>query len=420
MGNRDWEETTRDMADPAAHAADNSGRKDDFMLRSHTPNRNAALKGSERRMHLRAFDYWHDLQGDTSGYPDFQTLTPGGLSPFKDNSLLLEIVGDEVVVRYCGPLMRVVFGREVPRGATLSGLTESAFAHALEMRLLAPEARHLAAEFEYEENEIECRGIMLPFSAVGHAAKFLMVVVNHRPRGHNAASLSDTIGDQSSETSENAVSAEAIAEAALECSEVGARVIHPDSGTREMLYEALADTYRFHGMASKDQAAYRRFLRSVGLRQQLRAPYTPALKLTFGKSYDKTRLTEYAAALAYAARCEVGPDDLVDFLKNEPGGIKGCVQKYRAMKHSGTGSKTPMSAKARLRVAKTAAAKSATDITFSGEFDLVLARRNADGQTELIGPSGATKQQLDQALARMAARGTLTSTDKDGGEEPAG
>ena len=420
MGNRDWEETTRDMADPAVQTAGVSSRKDDFMLRSHTPNRNAALKGSERRMHLRAFDYWHDLHNDTGEYPDFQALTPDGLSPFKENSLLLEVVGDEVVVRYCGSLMRVVFRREVPRGATLSSLTDSAFAHALEMRLLAPEARQLAAEFEYEENDIECRGIMLPFNAVGHAARFLMVVVNHRPRGHNQWPTSGTSEEPGSEETESVISAEAIAEAALECSEVGARVVHPDSGTREMLYEALADTYRFHTMAAEDPAAYKKFLRSVGLRQQVRAPFTPALKLTFGKSYDKTRLTEYAAALSYAACCEVGPDDLVDFLKNEPGGIKGCVHKFRAMKQTGPRSKTPMSAKERLRVAQKAVAKPLSDISLSGEFDLVLARRGADGRTELLGSSGATKQHLDQALARMSARGIFTSTDKDGGEEPAG
>jgi hypothetical protein len=37
-----------------------------------------------------------------------------------------------------------------------------------------------------------------------------------------------------------------------------------------------------------------------------RAPYLPFVKLVFGTEYDKTRLTEYATALAHARRVGLG------------------------------------------------------------------------------------------------------------------
>ena len=38
------------------------------------------------------------------------------------------------------------------------------------------------------------------------------------------------------------------------------------------------------------------------MKAQARAPMTPIVKLVFGADYDKTRLTEFAAALSYAER----------------------------------------------------------------------------------------------------------------------
>ena len=42
---------------------------------------------------------------------------------------------------------------------------------------------------------------------------------------------------------------------------------------------------------------YAELLDDAGLKAQARAPMTPVVKLVFGVHYDKTRLTEFAAAL---------------------------------------------------------------------------------------------------------------------------
>ena len=47
---------------------------------------------------------------------------------------------------------------------------------------------------------------------------------------------------------------------------------------------------------------YAELLDDAGLKAQARAPMTPVVKLVFGVDYDKTRLTEFAAALSWAQR----------------------------------------------------------------------------------------------------------------------
>ena len=58
-----------------------------------------------------------------------------------------------------------------------------------------------------------------------------------------------------------------------------------------------------------------------GLTIQDRAPMTPVVKLVFGTDYDKTRLTEYAAALAHAHRIGLLSGQLGEYLANAPGGL---------------------------------------------------------------------------------------------------
>jgi hypothetical protein len=56
---------------------------------------------------------------------------------------------------------------------------------------------------------------------------------------------------------------------------------------------------------------------------------TPIVKLVFGVEHDKTRLTEYAAVLAYARRLGLAPGAVRDFLDTFEGGIKGVVKAER-------------------------------------------------------------------------------------------
>src|SRR3546814_2527825 len=71
---------------------------------------------------------------------------------------------------------------------------------------------------------------------------------------------------------------------------------------------------------------------SSDLAVQARAPMTPVVKLVCGMDYDKTRLTEFAAALSYAARNDVKPGHLQALLEGYEGGLKGVVAAERAMR----------------------------------------------------------------------------------------
>src|SRR3546814_20926425 len=57
---------------------------------------------------------------------------------------------------------------------------------------------------------------------------------------------------------------------------------------------------------------------------------TPVVKLVFGIHYDKTRLTEFAAVLSYAARNGVNAGHLQPLLEGYEGGLKGVVATERS------------------------------------------------------------------------------------------
>jgi hypothetical protein len=59
------------------------------------------------------------------------------------------------------------------------------------------------------------------------------------------------------------------------------------------------------------------------------APLLPYAKLVFGTDHDKTRLTEYATALAHARRLGLGMGELAAHLAATPGGLKAVVATQR-------------------------------------------------------------------------------------------
>lgn len=365
--------------------------QDDFVLRPDINRDDRQAKKRERRMHLRAFDYWHALHG-SNALPLFADLTAEGLLPFKRNSLLLDFSTPETVVRFCGAELAPLLGGMLATGQKLSDARLKVFAEALSARLDDAASRQEAAEFEFVDGPLECRGILLPFSARGQTAEFVMVVVNHRQKSLGAEEREKIhLEDPASHGTPDPMEPLAAA-----CKKAGDIVVHPGASTREGLYAALSQAYRFHIEAARDPAAYRRFLKSKGLRQQRRAPFTPALKLTFGTTYEKTRLTEYAAALSYAARHEVGPDELPKFLQNEPGGIKGCVSRERAFRRGAPGP-NPAREKA-FATARNLTGAALSDLKMDEEFGLALVRRDASGNTTVLSKVDASEHFLDRAI----------------------
>ena len=108
--------------------------------------------------------------------------------------------------------------------------------------------------------------------------------------------------------------------------------------SRDSLYNILTAIYEFHDTCEKSPDAFGEIVDEYDLKIQSRAPFTPVLKICLGKDYDKTRLTEYAAALGIARYMNVEINEFHAFIKNFPGGIKGCVKEMRIIrKHGASG-----------------------------------------------------------------------------------
>lgn len=102
--------------------------------------------------------------------------------------------------------------------------------------------------------------------------------------------------------------------------------------SRDSLYNILTAIYEYHQTCKTSPNAFQELVKDHDLKIQSRAPFTPVLKICLGKDYDKTRLTEYAAALGIAEHMDINVDEFHDFIKEFPGGIKGCVKEMRAIR----------------------------------------------------------------------------------------
>ncbi|MDG1437733.1 MAG: hypothetical protein P8P98_02060 [Emcibacteraceae bacterium] len=102
--------------------------------------------------------------------------------------------------------------------------------------------------------------------------------------------------------------------------------------SRDSLYAILIEIYAFYHKCNASNEEYLELVSKHGLKIQERAPFTPVLKMCLGKDYDKTRLTEYAAALNIAKHMDISIEDFHDFIKDFPGGIKGCVKDMRSIR----------------------------------------------------------------------------------------
>jgi|GEM_PF-1701548 len=338
----------------------------------------------ERRLHLRAFDYWHSLKGDRE-FPLFSQLTPEGLAPYRNNSLLLEFTEGGATVRYIGNNVGLLLEEPILKGTNLNAFPDSAFASALLGQFETEEGRIRAAEFEFIEDLLDCRGIMLPFSHSGDVAHFAMVVVNFRRRE----------GVEHGETYD-------MSEAVGACERAASSVAHLDGGSCSSLYEALAAALKLYEEGQAHPDAYAALLREAGLKAQKRAPYTPALKITFGKDYDKTRLTEYASALAYAVRQGETSETVAAFLENEPGGIKGCVRRERSARRGQVGSAAERRQAEAAALVSNVRGVSLDDLSSDKEFSLVIARPKEGGGLEAVGLADVGQNTVDAIIRRFA------------------
>lgn len=298
----------------------------------------------DRRLVARLLNYWADLCGDRQ-YPDLQDINVSEVREFQSNFFVLaiDVPVHDSRFRYIGDALSADAGRDLknrpigvaPAGSLVSCLTS-------EFGTLLAQGAPLGIEGEYvaESGAAKLyRGILLPFSSDGDKIDHVVGAISGTQRMTKLVSVSDSdIEFQSSANTHvidmhqrlekelpSAVDGGTLQEILSQSRELARQVDEARTGVRAQLYETLAKAYELFLATQEDPDGYQNLLSENGIAYQDRAPLTPIIKLVFGADYDKTRISEYAAALAYAERNGLQPEDLGAFLKAQEGGIKGCA-----------------------------------------------------------------------------------------------
>jgi hypothetical protein len=143
----------------------------------------AAIGTDERRMHVRAYNYWVSLL-DGRDFPSIEDLEPADVTDFAANSVLLDFTcgRDNPAIPYIGGAIRDECGlsddtrtiSDVPSRSLLSRLTD----HYLQI-IANRSPIGFEAEYANQREETICyRGILMPFSSDGETIDFIYGVIN--------------------------------------------------------------------------------------------------------------------------------------------------------------------------------------------------------------------------------------------------
>ena len=405
-----------------------------------------AIGQDERRMHVRAYNFWAGLLGDRQ-FPSVEDLNPEQDEDFGPNSVLLDFTDgvEDPAIQFLGEALRkecdigddIQTIDDVPARSLLSRITD----HYLQ--IIANQAPiGFEAEFVNQRGvTILYRGILLPFSTDDDNIDFIYGVINWKEAADDeiAEQLEDEVAEAMlaapTKTESGPVWADGPTSNDMELSaalvlpgnnqdDYSATVAQPgehdsladwlavardcaqqaadcEQRSRAALYGAIGQAYDFYLMTQEHPEEYRQLLEDAGLKTQDRAPLTPIVKLVFGVNYDKTRVTEYASALRYAETHNIAKGELSRFLENHEGGLKAVV--YEERKSRNPGAATTVADKAlshqvldRLR---TAPARQLNEIDpGSDEFVVLVARRDKDGGLSLVGSVKGQPKLTDKVL----------------------
>ncbi|PXA85367.1 hypothetical protein DMC47_37650 [Nostoc sp. 3335mG] len=401
-----------------------------------------AIGSDERRMHVRAYNFWVSMLGGRA-YPSIEDLDPEHSEDFGPHSVLLDFTGgiEDPAITFLGNALRRECGldhdihniSDVPSRSLLSRLTD----HYLQ--ILANRAPiGFEAEFVNQRGiGTMYRGILMPFSSDDDTIDFVYGVINWKeapveaspepvavveeepvaeapaapvwadgpfgaleqpqravPQGYGAEDEElepeDLLPGHNAALADHLVAARDQAEAAQ-----GARL-----KSRAALYRALGLAYDFSLLADARPSEYAELLEDAGVKAQKRAPMTAVIKLVFGHEVDKARATEFAATLAYAHRLGLDPGALADHIEALPGGLKAMVAAERQARKPITA--PPSHAEIARAALRKVAAQVVIDLPAdSGEFVLLLARREDDGKLAVIAPVPEEASLVDRAIRKI-------------------
>jgi hypothetical protein len=359
-----------------------------------------AIGQDERRMQVRAYNFWASLLDDRA-FPSVGQLDADHLPDFGPYSVMLDFTGgmDNPGVAFLGAKLAAECGAEgeirqlsdVPRRSLLSRITDHY------MQILANQAPiGFEAEFVNQRGStILYRGILLPFATAEDTIDHIYGVINWKEladqqttdellleidqvlepvpeAARNGSPLTawadgpaddsvlelvtpyepepgltdwpepgfggpDRGDDPQPVLAEPAADQMALADWLASARELAELARGSEDRSHQALYAAISRAYDFSLAAAAAPEEFRELLADAGLTVQERAPLTPVVKLVFGADYDKTRLAEYATVLGYGHRLELARGALAQQLASAPGGLKGVVADERRLRREQAG-----------------------------------------------------------------------------------
>lgn len=399
------------------------------------------VRFDERRMHVRAYNYWASLLGDRR-FPSIEDLNPEEIEDFGSHSVLLDFTAglDNPAIAFLGTALRTECGldggfdriSDVPSRTLLSRLTD----HYLQ--ILANEAPiGFEAEFTNQRGaDILYRGILMPFSSDDDTIDFIYGVINWKEVAASAMTddIARAMGDLSGGVPQIAIDQvwgagsadgggldgaadfgdaaalrwvhesdplaaddaddlldldpfiDPFGKALHDARRAAAEAVTFESRSHQALYRAVGLAHSFAMLAAMRGDDYAILLAQAGIAVQPRSPMTALVKLVFGPDYDKTRLSEFAIIIDHAMGQGVEPGALEAVLSAQDGGIKGYVAQARAVRR-GAAPVRPQAGGQRFRKRMMKAAPIAADSIATDEsgFAVVLVRREADGSLSTLG-----------------------------------
>jgi len=400
----------------------------------------------ERRMHVRAYNYWASLLGDRA-LPSIEDLNPSEIQDFGSHSVLLDFTSgiDDPTIAFLGTALAaqcdvtapISRASQIPARSLLSRLTD----HYLQIIANAAPIGFEAEFTNQRDVEIMYRGIMMPFSTDDDTIDFVYGVINWKEVATDALSDSiaaevaaapapalrlvpttpvwtalelddedgeedDSLDDDAFELTTDMITQIAISEASGDsladslavAREAAAAATASEGRTRNALYRAIALAHAFARVAAARPDDYAELLADAGLVAQPRSPLTALVKLVFGATYDKTRLAEFVCAIEYALDHGMEPGALIDHLHGTSGGIKGLVAIVRAAKRGEALAAAPKS-NSRVRRKLGGAQPIEADALSFDETGLavVVLRHEADGSFSMV----AALDQQDRLTGRV-------------------
>lgn len=428
-------DTVRGLDDPIEHGQDE-------LLDDHGQDSPVDIGSDERRMHVRAYNHWVSLLNGRP-FPLISDLEPENIADFGPNSVLIDFSHglDDPTIQFLGSLLREECGitgdlqriADVPSRSLLSRLTD----HYLQ--IIANRAPiGFEAEFVSQRGyNTFYRGILMPFSSTGEAIDFIYGVINWKevlddaaqavihaaldavrqsgPRSNMSAPIwadgpGAGLGEDADSDEDDALLLGAELEAPFEVAGLADQLVLAretaelarvaDTRSRAALYRALGRAHDFALATLDSPEDYAELLADAGITVQARAPMTAVVKLVFGGDYDKARVTEFAAVLAYARRTGLAAGQLVAAIEAMPGGMKAMVQAERAHRRPAPRAAAEAELMTALRARPTIAS---VPIAADGaEFVLLLARANDAGALDVVGRVDADEKLTRQAVRHLA------------------